>query len=200
MNTLIDAWDWYQATSRNLRRMQRLGRNHWNDDSLRDASIFRDESFKMLEASDIIHETTISLKPIDDLAIIVLFSVFESTVRDYLVALIRPEADSLSDPILRHASEDAIHGIEEGSFYRRVPEPLKQQERVSAELITQIDQVRDYRNWVAHGRRNMPVNNVSPQDAFDRLKQFLSELGIAVESEQREENVADEMGLHDVTG
>ena len=133
--------------------MRRLGRRHWNDPSLKDASIWQDDLFRMLDSAVIATETAASLQPIDDLAVVVLFSVFESQVRDYLVARIKPEAANLTDPILREAADDAIQGVEEGSFYRRVLHPLKEQGRVSADLVTHIDQVRDYRNWVAHGRR-----------------------------------------------
>ena len=66
----------------------------------------------------------------------------------------------------------------------RVLEPLKKQDRVSADLITQVDQVRDYRNWVAHGRRDAPTNNVPPEIAYERLTEFLSALGITTESEE----------------
>jgi uncharacterized protein YutE (UPF0331/DUF86 family) len=183
MNTLADAWDWYTATRKNLERMQRLGEKHWDELPWATGAIGRDDDFRMLEAADIEKETKASLKPIDDLAVVVLFSVFESLVRDYVVAKIAPEAEGLSNPILKHAAEDAIRGVEEGSFYRGVLEPLKKQGRVPADLITQIDQVRDYRNWVAHGRRETPTNNVTPQMAFDRLKEFLDALEIAVAPE-----------------
>jgi hypothetical protein len=134
MNTLADAWDWYLSTKRNLERMQRLGRKHWNHASLKTASIWQDDEFRMLESPDIIQETTTSLRPIDDLAVVVLFSVFESRVRDHLVSRIKPDAAKLTDSILKQAAEDAIRGVEEGSFYRRVLEPLKAQEEVTAEL------------------------------------------------------------------
>jgi hypothetical protein len=188
MNTLADAWNWYEATKRNLGRMQRLGRKHWGDASLEGASLWQDDHFKRLEASDIVAETTASLKPIDDLAVVVLFSVFESHVRDYLVARIKPEAADLSDPILKEAANDAIQGVEEGSFFRRVLQPLKEQGHVSADLVTQIDQVRDYRNWVAHGRRERvsDMNNVTPRMAYERLQEFLAVLGIAAETERIE--------------
>lgn len=185
MKTLADAWGWYLATKRNLTRMRRLGEKHWGD-SLSIASIWQDDMFRMLEASDIVEETKISLKPIDDLAVVVLFSVFESNVRDFLTALMKPQADVLTDPILRVAAADAIQGVEEGSFFRRVLYPLKEQGRVSAELVTQVDQVRDYRNWVAHGRRDAPTNNVTPEVAYERLAKFLNDLGIAVNSERRD--------------
>jgi hypothetical protein len=185
MKTLADAWDWYKAARRNLRRMQRLGEKHWDDPSLEGVSIWRDDQFKTLEASDIIAETTTGLKPIDDLAVLVLFSVFESLVRDHLVERIKPVAAGLMDPILKKAAEEAIQGVEEGSFYRRVLEPLKEQHRVSADLVTQIDQIRDYRNWVAHGRRERKtgLTHVTPQMAYQRLQEFLAVLGIAAEAE-----------------
>jgi hypothetical protein len=194
MKTLADAWNWYEATKRNLTRMRRLGRRHWNDPSLKDASIWQDDQFRMLDPAVIALETAASLKPIDDLAIVVLFSVFESQVRDYLVTRIKPEAAGLTDPILKEAAGDAIQGVEEGSFYRRVLHPLKEQGRVSTDLVTQVDQVRDYRNWVAHGRRERVSNlsNVTPRMAFDRLSEFLALLGIAIEPEQMERAGVDE--------
>jgi hypothetical protein len=187
MKTLADAWDWYLATKQNLARMQRPGERHWSNPSLADASIWQDDYFRMLEASKIVAESTASLKPIDDLAVIVLFSVFESRVRDYLIELIEPQVKRISDPILKEAADDALQGVKEGSFYRRVLEPLKKQGRVSADLVTQVDQVRDYRNWVAHGRREVPTNNVTPKMAYDRLAEFLDALGIAAESEEEHE-------------
>src|SRR5258705_135171 len=129
MNTLADAWDWYVSTRTNLERMQRLGRKHWNTLPWATLPIGRDDEFRTLETEDIEAETKKSLAPIDDLAVVVLFSVFESLVRSFVVALIRPEAAGLSDPILKHAAEEAIRGVEEGSFYRRVLEPLKKQDR-----------------------------------------------------------------------
>jgi hypothetical protein len=188
MKTLADAWNWYAATKQNLERMRRLGRRHWADPSPEAASLWQDDEFRTLEASAIVRETTAGLKPIDDLAVVVLFSVFESHVRDYLAARMRPEADGLTDPILKEAADDALQGVQEGSFYRRVLQPLKEQGQVSADLVTRVDQVRDYRNWVAHGRREQDAgrNNVTPRMAFERLKDFLAVLGIAIEAEQTE--------------
>jgi hypothetical protein len=183
MKTLSDAWKWYQATKRNLRRMQRLGSKHWMDPSLENSSIWQDDAFRNLEESEILAETSESLAPIDDLAVIVLFSVFESHVRDHLIERMKPEADLLTDPILKSAASSAQQGVEQGSFFLQVLEPLKSQ--VATDLVTQVNQVRDYRNWVAHGKRNVPKNLVTPSEAFNRLNRFLAELGIAVNEERR---------------
>src|SRR5216684_9319248 len=108
MKTLADAWNWYVATKKYLKLMQRLGDKHWGNRSLEGASIWQDDDFKMLEPRDIVAETAVSLKPIDDLAVVVLFSVFESRVRDYLVELIEPHAESITDPILKEAADEAM--------------------------------------------------------------------------------------------
>jgi uncharacterized protein YutE (UPF0331/DUF86 family) len=186
MKTLSDAWKWYNSARRNLERMRRLGKKHWVGLPWDTHPIGQDEEFKTLEAPDIEEETAASLEPIDDLAIVVLFSVFESLVRSHVVEIIGPEAAELADPILRHAADDAIRGVQEGSFYSRVLEPLKEQGRVSADLVTRVNQVRDYRNWVAHGRRDRPKNNIEPLEAYERLSDFLDALGIAVEPELSE--------------
>jgi len=186
MNTLADAWEEYLSTRRNLGRMQRISKKYWQEIPWESAAIGRDDEFRTLEASDIEAESTASLEPIDDLAVVVLFSVFEAVVRSHIVGRIQPEATSLSDPILKHAADEAIRGVEEGSFFLRVLEPLKEQGRVSPDLVTQVNQVRDYRNWVAHGRRERPRNKIDPKAAYARLKEFLDVLGVAVESEQIE--------------
>ncbi len=188
MKTLADAWGWYRATKRNLTRMRRLGSKHWNDASLEHASIWQDDEFRMVEATEIVAEATTSLRPIDDLAVVVLFSVFESQVRDYLAARMRPQVGALTDPILKEAAEEAVQGVKEGSFARRVLDPLKEQGLVAPDLVEKVNQVRKYRNWVAHGRRegDAETNNVTPRMAYDRLREFLAEIRVAIEPEQIE--------------
>jgi len=46
---------------------------------------------------------------------------------------------------------------------------------------TGMNQVRRYRNWVAHGRRTAKPDAVDPETAFRRLKEFLDVLGIGTE-------------------
>jgi hypothetical protein len=42
-----------------------------------------------------------------------------------------------------------------------------------ARLVEKVNQVRRYRNWVAHGRRTIRPAAVHPAEAHERLKQFL---------------------------
>jgi len=44
------------------------------------------------------------------------------------------------------------------------------------DLTTQVNQVRKFRNWVAHGRRDEPENSVDPKAAKGRLDLYLQRL------------------------
>src|SRR5436190_12150817 len=108
MKTLMDAWLWYEAARTNLFRMRRLGTRHWNDKSLEKASIWQDDRFKEVEARDIEKETERAIKPLEDLGVLVLFSVFEAAVRDHLEGIIKPMTGNLGHPILEHAAEKVL--------------------------------------------------------------------------------------------
>jgi hypothetical protein len=44
------------------------------------------------------------------------------------------------------------------------------------DLTAQVNQVRKFRNRVAHGRRDTPENHVTPEGAFERLGRYLDVL------------------------
>ncbi len=67
--------------------------------------------------------------------------------------------------LLVKATSDAIERIEKGSFYQ-VLESYKSLDR---DLVEQVNQVRKYRNWVAHGKRGASPSAVDPRAAYDRL-------------------------------
>jgi hypothetical protein len=47
---------------------------------------------------------------------------------------------------------------------------------MDTDLTEEVNQVRTFRNWVAHGRRDEPPNNVHPDQAIDRLQRYLERL------------------------
>lgn len=199
MKTLQDAWDWYQAARTNLSRMRRLGTHHWNDPSLEGASIWFDDRFKEVEAHAIEQETARALQPLEDLGVLVLFSVFEAAVRDHLEAILKPFTGHLGHPIFEHAAEKVLEGIRQGSFANQVLTPLQEQGRITPQLSDKVKQVRDYRNWIAHGKReprDSAVVNMDASEAYDRLKEFLEALSIAVEAEDLTEREQDDTTAH----
>lgn len=173
MTTLEEAWGWYRSTVEAGRLLKTLGgywdRLPWDDmppapDRLRRGT---GETFT--------RTGTTVLQPLEDVAVFVLFSVFEALVRDIVREQIRPEKEALQHPALVSAGEGLLDAIDEGSF-SRILELLKT--AATADLIEHVNQVRRYRNWVAHSRRpdRRPAAVVDPKTAYDRLRIFLERI------------------------
>ncbi len=112
------------------------------------------------------------LGDLDDLCVLLLFSVFEATVRERVLADVVDELPIVRHPALVQAIATLKDSIGQGSFYR-VLDPYKD---LDVDLVEQVNQVRRYRNWVAHGRRGEPPESVTPNNAYLRLKRFLDQL------------------------
>jgi hypothetical protein len=116
--------------------------------------------------------------PLDDLAVLVLFSVFEAVVRTGLLEQLTDAVSEATHPVIRKAVDDAKQGVEGGSFFNNVLVPYKVPGGVDPDLIEQVNQVRKYRNFVAHGRRGHEPAAVSPLMAYKRLTRYLTALGL----------------------
>ncbi|HEV3167621.1 MAG TPA: hypothetical protein VGZ22_26690 [Isosphaeraceae bacterium] len=169
MTTLDEAWDRYQYTRQLVGLTGRIASRYWNQLPW-DGPLGRDDQLKELDHHSLTDRAASSLAYLDDLAVLVLFSMFESEIRELMLAQVHPEAEKLTHPALISAAKVAIENIRSGSFYR-ILEPFKSPETIN--LIEHVNQVRRYRNWVAHGKREKAPANVSPQDAYDRLKRLL---------------------------
>jgi hypothetical protein len=160
----------------------------WGKDQPWVALLERDNHLRGLEADEMADSAETVLRELDDLAVLVLFSVFEAIVRDLIESAIRAEVDGLQHPSLKKAGNDVLAAVKEGSFYR-VLEPYKSEEH--NDIVEQVNQVRRYRNWVAHERASeKPDANVLPKQAYERLARFLTVLNgpspIAVASPSNE--------------
>lgn len=173
MRTLGEAWSWYTKGRRLLQLMGRLGRRYWND--LPWEVMGRDDSFRSLEGIDVQRDADEVLAEFDDIAIFVFFSVFESIVRDHVWGELSSEVASFSHPALKRIAGRLRENIEEGSFYAHVLDLYKESD---PNLLEEVNQIRKYRNWVAHGRRKeKKEENTTPSDAFTRLQAFLTLIG-----------------------
>jgi hypothetical protein len=170
--SLADAWCWYESARRLARTMGRLGEKHWNN-LLWSGDLGRDNHLKDLTSAEVLSDSQTVLDDLDDLCVLLLFSVFEATIRERVLAEVEAELPPLRHVAIKRALEEMKEGLEHGSFYK-VLEPYKD---FDADLIEQINQVRRYRNWVAHGRRTEQPAAVNPTTAYDRLKRFLDNLG-----------------------
>ncbi len=133
-------------------------------------TLHRDDKFRTIESATIRDLAKRVTEDLDDMAVLLLFSVFEATVRDRtLVEMDRELEKPPRHLVLKKAVGDAKDTIEHGSF-GRLTESYKD---LDPKLRTMVDQVRHYRNWVAHGRRGSVKNNIDPKAARTRLEQFL---------------------------
>jgi hypothetical protein len=177
MKTLADAWRWYQAVRGQLRLIGRLARKHWNELPWQGA-LGQDQAFLDARPEAVVADAQFGADHLDDLAVLVLFSVFEAQRRRYVAEAVQQEAAGLRHYALRLAAAEMLQRIEEGSFFR-VLEPFKAQD---ADVVELVNQVRRYRNRVAHGRRDDPPTQVPPLEAFRRLDRFLKAV-VAPEAE-----------------
>jgi hypothetical protein len=169
---LDEAWAWYSTTREQLGLFGRFGRKHWASLPW-DGELGRDEKFKALESRAIVDNVSLCLEHLDDFAVLILFAAFESIIREKVRTAIEAEAGGLQHPFVVQMLGKAIEDIEHGSIFR-VLEPFKGN---VAELTEEVNQVRRYRNWVAHGRRTPQPDAVDPLTAYKRLKRFLGQFG-----------------------
>lgn len=172
MNTLDDAWKWYEDTRRGLELVQRLAGRHWRSWEP-ESRIGRDPMFRGVDHDGLGRDMASAVQHLQDFAVFVLFSVFEAEVRDRVLIDTSAERTAVTHPALAYWMRQAKQSIEEGSFFR-VLEGFKSPEL--NDLIEQVNQVRRYRNWVAHGRREEPEAAVAPPEAYRRLRAFLDAL------------------------
>ena len=129
-------------------------------------ALHNDTVFREIEAATIQDLTQRVVEDLDDLAVLLLFSVFEANVRERTLEEIDREMEKPPRHlVLKKAVDDARDTIEHGSF-GRLTESYKE---LSPDVKTLVDQVRHYRNWVAHGRRGPVANNVDPDSTRTRL-------------------------------
>jgi hypothetical protein len=105
MTTLPEAWEWYRRTRRQLLVMRRLGTKHIDPVLTVDAVRRDDPARDGLRTADA--DTAIALAPLDDLAVLVMFSVFEAVVRQGLLAQLAAGVPGDSHPVVRRAIEEA---------------------------------------------------------------------------------------------
>ncbi len=179
MKTLDDGWQWYQQAKFQVRLVRRLASKYWNDLPW-EAKLEKDDRFKDLDQQELEEQTQFTLDQMDDLAVIVLFSLFESQIRTQMASEIRSEVSQrfVEHAVLLQAVDDLIQQVEDGSFFK----VLGAFKRLDANLVEAVNQVRRYRNWVAHGRRGAKPPTVDPSTAYQRLSEFWNKVSPAADA------------------
>lgn len=164
------AWDWFEAVNESCRLFGLLGGCWadlpWEADRLPPGQLRHVEGQEFSTLRDRVRG------PLNDLAILFLFSVFEATVRDHVRSQVDPEIERLQHEALQQAGRDLQETLEDGSFFR----VLKLVKGIDHNLAEEVNRVRKYRNWIAHGKKpggepKFPVGE--PKQVYDQLRQFL---------------------------
>ncbi len=174
IQSLDDAWKWYTAVRRIANDMRHLA-GIWDEPTLEEVLSLHDR-LRHRTAADLRDAINTILgtdeEDLNDLAVLVLFSVFEATVRARAKDGVDRETALIRHPAVLSAIKNLKDSIENGSF-AKVRQAYK---KMDGDLTTQVNQVRKFRNWVAHGRRDEPENNVDPKAAKSRLDLYLQRL------------------------
>ena len=84
IRSLEDAWRWYEAVSKLVGMMDRVARRYFlpklGKQTLEE-TLHRDDKFRTIESATIRDLAKRVTEDLDDLAVLLLFSVFEATVR-----------------------------------------------------------------------------------------------------------------------
>jgi hypothetical protein len=168
IESLDDAWKWYSAVKKLAADMRHLAGRcdspEWR------ALLDQSNRLRELTAADLQDMADTILDDLADLVVLVLFSVFEASVRTQALSDVDRSTTLITHAAVKQAVKELKEAITSGSF-ARVTAAFQQ---MDVNLTEQVNQVRKYRNWVAHGRREAPEHNVTPEMAFDRLGRYLA--------------------------
>jgi len=170
IRSLDDAEKWYGAVKSLAAYMRRIA-PLWDHEAIAEV-LGRDNRLREVSSAELTDKATAVLEDLDDLAVLVLFLVFEATVRARTEADVDREIAELRHPAVVSAVKDLKDAIRNGSF-GKITAAYK---RMDTDLTEKVNQVRTFRNWVAHGRRGDAKNNVEPDEAIVRLRSYLARL------------------------
>jgi hypothetical protein len=112
-----------------------------------------------------------------DLSIISFVSIFERIILDNLLTVASNCKAREQDAFSRATVEYALRDPERWHF-NDILDLYKA--FVPADLVGEIKQIYQYRNWVAHGKKPPKPYSIDPKSAYQRLMKFLNEANIAL--------------------
>jgi hypothetical protein len=171
ISSLDDAWKWYEGVRTLARDMSRLGEKFWNRSEWAEP-LGLDNRFRSVTSDNLRDRASTILKDLDDLAVLLMFSVFEAIVRYRAEIDIGHSLPKQLHPAVAEAVVELIEDIQNGSFGK----VTRRFRKIDLDLVEEVNQVRIYRNWVAHGRRTERPASVTPEKAYDRLTRFLDRM------------------------
>jgi hydrogenase maturation factor len=168
-NPLKRVWIVYQA-SRDALKVTKQAISHDDKKTLLFRTTF--ESQNSTEAKQIIEE---SLKELEDLLVLSLWSTYERFVRIYLqqkgATLQTTKPAILASPIYEYFCDE----VEFWKSYQILDLLKKSVFTTNSHIIGQAKQILTYRDWVAHGKNpnKLPSSNITARFAYKVLNQIV---------------------------
>src|SRR5687768_9658826 len=110
MRTLDDAWTWYRAVAEGAKRLAHLAKFWdkfpWDRGDEWIQGVLGDNVLRFVSATQMREDATRITSELDDLAVLLLFSVFEANVRDLVESQVQPEIAKLQHRALKNAADE----------------------------------------------------------------------------------------------
>lgn len=168
---LEEAYRWYHSARKTFQRTSRLARKYW-DDLPHDLKLFQDAQFVELQAVTFEDDAITASSQLDDLGVLFLFASFEHEFREHVALQTISDADSLRHPVALKAINDVVRQVESDSL-DRILSGYAASVINDDNLILRVQQIRHFRNWVAHGKHGDRPSHVDPITTYQILKEFL---------------------------
>jgi len=110
---------------------------------------------------------------LDDLTVLALFAVFEQALLDHLVLISQSVQQGAATALEESLASRALKDLQRWPL-DDVLDVYKA--ALDANLVGLAKQVKDYRDWVAHGKKGPPDARIDPRMAYDRLSDILGAL------------------------
>lgn len=157
--------EWYEVSLDTQRTMKYLINKNPEAVPLKSLLVSKElkETNKLLDTA---------IDELNDLTIVSLVSIFEQTLIRYLKEMIQNKMDfEIEDEVIYELREYTINQAEYGRFTDIIDLFTRSN---SKDLAGMVKQIYIYRNWVAHGKKqvNSP-SKIDPVSAYTRLSDFL---------------------------
>jgi len=174
--TLVEAYHWYQSTRKTFQRVQRLARRYWDQLPV-DLPVCRDPQFVDLQGITMEEDAKYGADQLEDWGIFLLFACFEREFREHVALQVIQDTDSIKHPVNLKAVNESLRQVEKESL-DRVLTSYAVSSINDSNLVLRVQQIREFRNWVAHGRKGSSPCFVEPITAFEVLKELLDVIRI----------------------
>lgn len=173
MNPLDEIWAWYEAARDSLRLALHVVASVPSS-AIPPDIIPKKSIFQSARSDEVTQRLQKARQELDDLAIVALWASFEQQVLDHIEQVVhrtlkQKRKDRLQQRILQERLKNPRywHFEEVLDLYKAIIDP---------QLVGDVKQVLQYRNWIAHGRTSPMPPNIVPRAAYERLKDFLDRL------------------------